>query len=168
MSWQGDIVAALSEKHDTEEAKQRADQAARSAEAKRLAQLEPQLVALEQVRAALVRSNWPGAHRSRQGMFRAQRVATMLVTEIVEDSGDHETGLVKVTAHITYHKYPMSEDMLIFANAGIYDSWNERRVGHVWFSGSRWAELTPELIKRAAARYCVTHNVELSLEQWLD
>jgi hypothetical protein len=41
---------------------------------------------------------------------------------------------------------------------------SEKRVGHVKLIGDRWHQLTPELVKRAAVWYCVTRNVELSLE----
>jgi hypothetical protein len=164
MSWQDDIDAAHAEKRRAEKAKQEADQAARSAESERLARVEPQLAALEQVRTALVRSKWPGAHRSRERLFQPQRVAEMPVTEIVEQSGDNETGFVEVMASITYYKHPSPAEALIFVKAGTYVISGENRVGNVLFSGSRWQELTPDLIKRAAARYCVTRGVQLSLE----
>lgn len=152
------------EKREAEEAKQKADFAEQSAEAETRRRLEPQLAALEQVHAALVRWNWPGASRSRRGPFRVQCVAEMAVTEIAEQTGDHETGFREITAKIMYFKYPGTGEALIQVRAGTYSVFSEKRIGHVRLIGGRWRQLTPELIKRAAARYCITRKVEFSLE----
>ncbi len=164
MTWDDDIAAARVEKREAEEEKQRAAKAARSAESEQLARLEPQLAALATVRAALGRSGWLGAYRSREGLFRVQCVAEMPVTEIVDEVGDHETGHRKITADIVYMKHPRDDGAVILVRVGISSVFSDRLIGDIQVIGDRWQELTPELIKRAAARYCVTHNVELSLE----
>lgn len=161
MSWQDDIDAVRAEKRQKKEAELAEKQAKEAAEAERLACLDPLLIALYEVREALDRRRWPAAHRSRQGFFRWQYTAEMSVPEIAEEGyseGSHYT----LRASIVYHKYPSYGDELILVRAGT-SLVGEERIGKVRFIGRMWRELTPALVKRAAARYCVEHKVDLGL-----
>jgi hypothetical protein len=163
MSWQDDIAAARVEKERAElEARQQATDA-QAADAERLARLQPQLAELKRVYSALCRQNWPAAYRTRYGLFRRHVSAEMEVPEIVEKVYG-ESGFAMVTARIRYSKYPSSYGVKITVQAGNYSSIGSERVGDIELRGSRWHEVTPDLIRRAAARYCVTHGVELALE----
>jgi hypothetical protein len=163
MSWEDELAAAQVEIKRSEEARHAKARADKAAEEARGARLDEPVAELVRIRAALEEANWPGAATSREGLFRIQRVAEMPVSEIVTQAGDYETGLVDLTARILYYKYPAHDGLVVQVQAGTPDSWTRERAGAVEFLGSRWREVTPELMIRAAARYCVTRSVALSL-----
>jgi len=161
MSWQDDVDAVYAEKRREKEA-QLAERDAKSAtEIERLARLDPLLKALYQVHNALNQRHWPAAYRSRQGLFRLQCSAEMSVPEITEE-GYNEGSRYRLTASIIYYRYPSSGDELIMVRAGANIGADEC-IDKVRFIGKLWGGLTPALVKRAAARYCVEHKVDLGL-----
>lgn len=167
MSWQDDLAAVRAEQDPVEhEAMQRAIDA-QAAAASRLADLQPRLAELKRVHAALCRQKWPGAYRSPfrlgDGLVRRQVMAQMEIPEIIEKiHGESDFTMVK--ARIYYYKYPSSERVKVSVLAGHPSSLGHEQEGDIELRGSRWREVTPALIKRAAARYCVRHGVELALE----
>jgi|HubBroStandDraft_1064217.scaffolds.fasta_scaffold442768_2 hypothetical protein len=163
MAWEDELAAARIEIKRSDDARHAKARANRAAEEARDGRFNEPVAELLRIRAALEQAHWPRAATSREGMFRIQRVVEMPVMEIVTREGDHETGLVDLTARILYYKYPAHDGPVICVQAGTLDSWTRERAGAVEFLGSRWREVTPELMIRAAARYCVTRSVALSL-----
>jgi hypothetical protein len=173
MDWDAEIEAARKEKQARLHAEAEKAAAEEQAIAERDERRDALCVAVEQVRDALVRANWPAADWYRPGfvswlklahVLRGQTTAHMRITEIEEVIHDESNRATTRYAEITYYKYPdIYDGHLIWVKGGFGAMREEFRVRDVKFLGTQLYRLTPELVLRAAARYCGEHEVSLDL-----
>lgn len=174
MDWDAEVEAAHKEKQARLHAEAEKAAAEEQAIAERDALRDALCVAVEQVRDALVRADWPAASWHRPGfvswlklahVLRGQTTAHMRATEIEEIIHDESNRATTRYAEITYYKYPdIYDGHLIWVKAGYGGVIREEfRLRDVKFLGSQLNRLTPELVLRAAARYCGEHEVSLDL-----
>lgn len=174
MDWDAEVEAARKANQARLEAEQDEARAEEDAIAEREARRNELCVALEQVRAALVRADWPAASWHRPGFvswlkiahtLRGQTSAHMRATEIEETIYNESNTATTRYAEITYYKHPdIYDGHLISVRAGLAGPIREEfRVRDVRFIGTSLSRLTPELVLRAAARYCGENAVSLDV-----
>lgn len=174
MDWEAEVETARKAKQARLEAEEEKAKAEEEAIAKRDARRNALCVSVEQVRDALDRANWPAASWHRPGFvswlklvhtLRGQTTAHMRATEIEEIIHDESNRATTRYAEITYYKYPdIYDGHLIWVKVGYGGIMREEfRVRDVKFLGTQINRLTPELVLRAAARYCGENDVSLDL-----
>lgn len=169
MDWRERLATAEAQKRRAEQLAAQAAKDAHVAQEARLAVWHDLVQELERVRRALIDSNWPGAYRHREGLFKMQAVAEMSVTEITVKAGGVDDGYVDLPGQINYYKHPpfkhdpQSRGVVVFARVGVASSSTRERVGSIEFLGSHIRQLTPDMVVDAAARYCVDREVDLPL-----
>lgn len=87
----------------------------------------------------------------------------MRITEHTETIHGEGTGSVQRAAEITYYKYPdIYDGHVVWITAGLGGVLrDEFRLRDMKFIGTELDRLTPELVIRAAARYCGENDVAL-------
>jgi hypothetical protein len=178
MDWDAEVTRARRLKEEAARAELAEADAAASAAAAEAARWDELCDALDAVRNALVRADWPAAGWFRPAFhtygtllrtIRGQTYVTMRVTEIAEVVYGEGTGGVEQIAEITYYKHPdIYSGNLIRVTAGLAGPMrDERELRKIKFIGTYLYRLTPELVIRAAARYCGEHRVDLDLRSLL-
>lgn len=175
MDWDAEVDRARRLKQEDLAAEQNREKTAVAATSSREAERHALCDALERVRNALIRADWPAAVFYRPGFvsysklihtLRGQTYAEMRITEVTETIHGEGTEPVQRAATITYYKYSdIYDGHLVYVTAGLGGPMRDTfRFRDVKFVGTELCRLTPDLVIRAAARYCGENDVTLDVQ----